>query len=91
MIERDHRGRINRTNRQVKTNMHAEILLGHDWQDIAYIELTRLLLEVSAYHTQLRDKVGFEETGTAVEALQAACDKLQEEFGEDQNPRGDLL
>ena len=76
MINRDHRGNIRSTHRAVNTKLNAEILLGNDWQDIAYTELLRLTLEVNAYHVQLRDKPGYEETGTAYAALQSACDAL---------------
>lgn len=76
MINRDHRGNIRSTHRAVNTKLNAEILLGNDWQDIAYAELLRLTLEVNAYHVQLRDKPGYEETGTAYAALQSACDAL---------------
>jgi hypothetical protein len=78
MINRDHRGNIRSTHRTVNTKLNAEILLGNDWQDIAYAELLRLTLEVNAYHVQLRDKPGYEETGTAYAALQSACDALIE-------------
>ena len=50
MINRDHRGNIRSTHRAVNTKLNAEILLGDDWQDIAYAELLRLTLEVNAYH-----------------------------------------
>ena len=76
MINRDNRGNIRSTHRAVNTKLNAEILLGNDWQDIAYAELLRLTLEVNAYHVQLRDKPGYEETGTAYAALQSACDAL---------------
>ena len=91
MMERDHRGKISRTRRQVKTRINAEILLGEDWKDVAYLELMRLSLEVNAYHMQLKGKIGFEETGKAVQALQEACDAFQEEFGEDPDEQSSLI
>ena len=81
MIDRDHQGRVRGTKRVIRSSMTAEILSAQDWQDTAYMELTRLLLEVGAYHTQLKDRVGYEETGAAVAALQAACDAFSEECG----------
>ena len=69
-------------NKAVNTKLNAEILLGDDWQDIAYAELLRLTLGVNAYHVQLRDKPGYEETGAAYTALQSACDALMEAANE---------
>ena len=91
MIERGHRGKVSRTRRQVKTRINAEILVGEDWQDVAYLELMRLSLEVNAYHTQLKGRIGFEETGKALQALQEACDAFQEAFGEDSDEQNSLI
>ena len=82
MITRDRQGNVRHTHRRVNTKVNAEMLLGHDWEDIAYAELLRLSLEVNAYHTQLRGKPGYKETGEAFTALQAACDAFLEEDDE---------
>ena len=88
MIRRDHRGNLQGTRRHVNTRINAELLVGDDWHDVAYAELLRLSLEVNTYHTQLKDKPGYDETGRAFQALQSACDAFVEEFSDD---RGQLV
>lgn len=58
--------------------------LPHDsWEGVAYAELKRLALEVSAYHSQLEDKPGYAETGQAADALKAAYIALDAAYSSD--------
>ena len=77
MITRNHRGNIIRSHRHINTNIRAELLIGDGWEAVAHAELKRLSLEVSAYHNQLENCVGYEETGKAVKSLQAACQAIE--------------
>ena len=55
MIERDHRGRINRTNRQVKTNMHEAPL---DREAITMETVARFLTgKYNTLRTRLSDEI----------------------------------
>jgi len=63
--------------------MGAELLVGDGWEGVAYAELKRLALEVSAYHSQLENKPGYVETGQAADALKVACEALNTAYGSD--------
>lgn len=81
MIERNSRGQIKRSVRRINTRINAELLVGDGWEGVAYAELMRLSLEVGAYHSQLEDKPGHEETGRAFEALKEAYKALNDAYG----------
>ena len=72
MIRRNHRGDITSTTRSLHSRINAHILAGSDWQSVAHVELIRLELEASAYHSQLEGRPGYDELGRAVEALREA-------------------
>jgi hypothetical protein len=90
MIKRDGHGQNKGSVRRINTQMKAELLVGNDWEGVAYAELMRLSLEVGAYHSQLEGKPGYEETGRAVEALKAAYKALDAAYGESDEPAGGL-
>jgi len=83
MLSRNQRGEIVRSTRRINTRVQAELLVGDGWEGVAYAELKRLALEVSAYHSQLENKPGYEETGQAVDALKAAYIALDAAYGSD--------
>ena len=72
MIKQDHRGNILSTTRILHTRMNAHILAGSDWLSVAHVEIIRLQMEASAYHSQLEGRSGFDELGRAVVALREA-------------------
>jgi hypothetical protein len=90
MIERDNRGRIRKTTRRINTRISAELLVGDGWEGVAYAELMRLSMEAGAYHSQLEDKPGYEETGRAVEALKEAYKAIDAAYGSDDEDDGEL-
>ena len=96
MLSRNQRGEIIRSTRRINTRMGAELLVGDGWEGVAYAELKRLALEVSAYHSQLEDKPGYAETGQAADALKAAYIALDAAYASDVeyesgvNPMGGL-
>ena len=77
MYRVDRNGRPYDMRRSLNTRVGAELLVGKGWEAIAHAELKRLALEVGIYHQQLKDFVGYEETGVAVKALEQACDAIE--------------
>ena len=61
------------------TRVGGELLLGDGWEAVAHAELKRLALQIGIYHQQLKDCVGYRETGAAIEALERACMLLEAE------------
>ena len=88
MMEHDRQGNLQRTRRHVSTRLQAEILTGNDWREVAYLELLRISLEVKVYHEQLRGRLGYEETGKAYDALQAAVDAFVDDASDEQDTNG---
>ena len=88
MVVRNSRGEVRGSIRRINTRVSSELLVGDGWEGVAYAELMRLSLEVGAYHSQLENKPGYEETGRAVEALKAAYTALNAEYSSDEDDDG---
>lgn len=73
----DSRGRPNDMRRSLNTTVAGELLVGDGWEAVAHAELKRLALIAGIYHQQLKSFAGYEETGAAVKALEAACDAVE--------------
>jgi hypothetical protein len=89
MLKHDSKGRPKSSYRRINTRMSAELLVGDGWQGVAYAELRRLSMEAAAYHSQLEDLPGYEETGRAVEALKEAYKAIDEAYGSDDDDEDD--
>jgi hypothetical protein len=90
MVVRNSRGQVRGSVRRINTRLSAELLVGDGWEGVAYAEIMRLSLEVGAYHSQLENKPGYEETGQAITALKAACAALNAEYSSDEDNEGGL-
>ena len=78
MIRRDREGRVVESRRYMDTRVGGELLLGDGWEAVAHAELKRLALQIGIYHQQLKGCAGYEETGAAIEALDEACNALEQ-------------
>ena len=74
----DNRGRSYDLRRTINTGIGAELLVGKGWEAIAHTELRRISLAIGVYHQQLKDYVGYEETGRAIQELENAIDAIAE-------------
>lgn len=77
MYRVDRQGRHYDVRRTLNTRVSGELLVGKGWEAIAHAELKRLAIEVGIYNQQLKSFAGYEETATAVMALDAACAAIE--------------